>query len=298
VRGWPPITEPELLERLALDHDEFIAFVRCLAAALGRRTYEPTLLERALAYPWQRPGRSYLLCDGAVGLLAELDPAERRRTVAEFARRRHPLVAFGSNGAPETLAAKFAHFPARADRSVLVLAGDLHGFDVGASASPAVYGAMPAALFASPGTAVRAAVLWLTPNQVTQLTWSEVSYRLGRLVDGHFAVDGEADVEIDGLFAYVSRFGALCIDEAPVALAAIPATGRTAAAMTQAEVLDVAAGLVLGPGARAEQLVRAVFEDLAGVIARAPEALWPAGRALPPEQWTAYPDGRRGDGVA
>ncbi len=294
MRGWPPITEPELLERLALDHDEFIAFVRRLAAALGRRTYEPTLLERALAYPWQRPGRSYVLCDGAVGLLAELDPSERRRTVAEFEGRRHPLIAFGSNGAPETLAAKFAHFPAPADRTALVLAGDLHGFDVGASASPTVYGAMPAALFPSPGTAVRAAVLWLTPNQVTQLTWSEVSYRLGRLVDGRFAVD-EADAEIDGLFAYVSRFGALSVDDAPIALAAIPATGRTAPAMTQEEVLDLAAGLVFGPGARAEHLARAVFENLAGVIARAPAALWPAGRALPPERWTPYPAGGCGD---
>jgi hypothetical protein len=290
VRGWPPITEPELLERLALDQDGFLAFVRRLAAALGRRAYEPALFERALAYPWQRPGRSYVLRDGAVGLLTELDPRKRRRTVAEFARDRHPLVAFGSNGAPEILAAKFAHFPALADRTVLVLAGHLHGFDVGASASPAVYGAMPAALFASPGTAVRAGVLWLTPDQVTQLTWSEVSYRLGRLVDGHFAVD-EADAEIDGLFAYVSRFGALSLDDAPVALAAIPATGRTATAMTQEEVLDVAAELVLGPAARAEHLVRAVFEDLAGVIDRAPDALWPAGRALPPERWAPYPSG-------
>ncbi len=297
MRGWPPITEPELVERLALDHDGFLAFVRRLAAALGRRAYEPALLARALAYPWRRPGRSYVLRDGAVGLLAELDAEERRVTVTEFARRRHPLVAFGSNGAPETLAAKFAHFPAPADRAVLVLAGDLHGFDVGASASPAVYGAMPAALFASPGTAVRAAVLWLTPNQVTQLTWSEVSYRLGRLVGGRFTVD-EADAEIDGLFAYVSRFGALAVDDAPVALAAIPATRRTATAMTQAEVLDVAAGLVFGPGARAEHLVRAVFEDLAGVVARAPAALWPAGRALPPERWTAYPEEPRRGGAA
>lgn len=294
VRPWPPITDAQLLTRLALDDEGFEAFVRDLAGTLGPRDYQPALLARALRYPWQRPARSYVLRDTDVQLLDGLDSAERRSTISAFTVDRHPIVAFGSNASPRTLTAKFAHFPDVEDRTVLVLAGDLHDVDVGASASPTVYGAMPAALFHSPGTAVRAAVLWLTAAQVTQLTWSEISYRLGRLDGARFAAD-EADVEVDGLFAYVSRFGVLCVDGAPVALAAIPATGRSAPALTQAELLEVVARLVIAPTARAEDLVRDVFHDMTTVVDRAAQVLWPSAQPLRSDRWTPYPasDGLR-----
>ncbi len=292
MREWPPITEPALLERLAFDRERYVAFVHELARALGRRAYAPALLERALGYPWERPARSYVLHGSDVALLDDLTPAERRSTVEALAADRHPVVAFGSNASPATLTAKFAHFAAAADRTVLVLAGALHDLDVGASASPSIYGAMPAALFASPGTAVRAAVLWLTVDQVTQLTWSEPSYRLGRLDGAHFEMDA-ADVEVDGLFAYVSRFGALCLAGAPVALAAIPATGRNARALTQRELLDAVASMAVAPDAQAEDLVRAIFEDMAGVLARVAATVWPSGRPLPGQLWTPFPASSR-----
>lgn len=294
MRPWPPITEAQLLARLALDDEGFRGFVRNLAGALGRRDYEPALLARALRYPWERPARSYVLRDTGVRLLDDLGLPERRATISAFAADRHPIVAFGSNASPRTLTAKLAHFPDVENRTVLVLAGDLHDVDVGASASPTIYGAMPAALFHSPGTAVRAAVLWVTAAQVTQLTWSEISYRLGRLDGARFSAD-EADVEVDGLFAYVSRFGALCVDGAPVALAAIPATGRSAPVLTQGELLDTAARLVIAPAARAEDLVRAVFHDMTTVMDRAAQILWPSGQPLPADRWTPYPasDGLR-----
>jgi hypothetical protein len=130
-------------------------------------------------------------------------------------------------------------------------------------------------------------VLWATPAQVTQLTWSELSYRVGRLDDAHFVMD-EADVEVDEIFAFVSRFGAFCIDGAPVALAAIPATGRTAAALTQEELLDTVARLVVAPGARAEDLIRAAFDDMAGVLASVSETVWPLSQPLL-SRWTAFP---------
>jgi hypothetical protein len=177
VRAWPPISDPELLARLALDDTGFVAYVRELAARLGRRAYEPAHLEHALGYPWARPPGSYVLRDGDVQPAGAVD----RGLVAAFVRDRHPIVAFGANGAPSRLAAKLAHLPDAADRTVLVLTGDLHGVDVCAQAVPNIFGTLPAALVASPPTAVRAAVLWLTPAQVTQLTWTEVGYRLGRL---------------------------------------------------------------------------------------------------------------------
>jgi hypothetical protein len=290
VRDWPPITEPELLERLALDDEQFRAFVPEFISSFGRRELTPKLLRRALGYPWKRPARSYVLRGGDVQLLDDLDPGAREATIAEFARDRHPILAFGSNAAPARLEFKFGHFPDEADRTVLVVTGVLHDLDIGAAASPTVYGSMPAALFSSPGTAVRAAVLWVTAAQATQLTWSELSYRLGRLESARFEVD-EADVDVEHVFGYVNRFGALHLDGAPVAMAAIPATGRRAAALTQEQLLERVAQLVLGPDSSAADLVQAIFDDMAAVVSRASETVWPLGRQLEPELWTPYPKG-------
>jgi hypothetical protein len=76
-----------------------------------------------------------------------------------------------------------------------------------------------------------------------------------------------------------------------VALAAVPAGGRTARALTQRELLDACAPLVVGPGADAEALVRAVFAVMASVFLRAREAVWPLGRPLPAGTWTRFGDG-------
>ena len=288
MRDWPVIDEPELLARLALGWEEFVAFITGFLAAIGPREYGPERLDRALRYPWERPARSYVLRGTEVQLLDELGAAEREAEIAAFTAGRHPILAFGSNAAPKTLGLKFAHFEAPDDRAVLVLAGQLHDLDVGAAAGPTVYGALPATLFSSPGTAVRAAVLWLTPAQVTQITWSELTYRFGRFDTASFTPD-ESDVEIGGgLFGYVSRFGTFCPDGEPVAMAAIPASGRRAPALTQEGLLDTAARLVFGPQARAETLVRAIFEDPRAVLTRAEPVLWPLGRPLPDEHWTPF----------
>ena len=286
MRGWPPISEPELLERLALDHDGFVAYLRRLAAAVGPREATDEALAHALGYPWARPGRSFLLRGGEVVLLSALDdPA----TLAAWTAARHPVVAFGSNASPDALRRKFGHFDAAEDRDVLVLAGALHDVDVGPAATVTLYGSMPGALFASPGTAVRAAVLWLTPAQVVQLTWSELTYAFGRLDRARFVAD-EPGVVVDDLFAYVARLGVFAPEGEPLALAAVAAEGRRARAVTQAEALELAAPLVLDrPDATADDLLRAVFADLADVLARAEARLWPLGIGLPDDAWTPYP---------
>jgi hypothetical protein len=273
VRDWPPITDPELLERLSLEDEPFIAYVHRLWGGVGAPEFSPGAVERALAYPWERPeGASYVLRGDVVELLDDGDPSA-------FTQDRHPLLAYGGNAAPSWLTAKFAHFPDEADRTVLVLAGELYDFDVGAAASLAPFGYMPATLFASPGTTVRASIVWATAAQVTQLTWSEIPYRLVRLDDAHFQAN-EADVAVDEIFAYVHRLGTFCIDSSPVALAAVPATNRTAPALTQQELLDVAAGLLIGPDARAADLVGEIFGDMAGVVVRASETIWPRSQQL------------------
>lgn len=263
--------------------------VRSFSAALGRRAYRAELLDHALAYPWERPARSFVLRDGDAQPLHDLPSALRRREIERFAADgRHPIVAIGSNAAPHWLHAKLAHFAEPEDRTALVLAGELHDLDVGPAATVSAYGALPATLFASPGTSTRAAVLWLTPAQVTQLTWSELSYRLGRLETAAFTAD-EEHVEIDALFAYINRFGTLRVDGAPVALAAVPARSRTATAMTQRQLLDAVASRLGYDGAGAAGLVEAVFDDMAAVADRAGAGLWREGERLDHAHWTPYP---------
>jgi len=134
---------------------------------------------------------------------------------------------------------------------------------------------------------VRAAVAWVTAAQATQLTWSEVSYWLGRLDHAKFVID-EADLQVDEIFAYNHRLGALCIEGAPVALAAIPATGRAATALTQEQLLAATAELVIGPGAGAQDLARAIYDDMADVVARASRIIWPTSQHLR-SRWTPFP---------
>jgi len=292
VSEWPPIADADLLERLTLDDAEFAEYLRALAAQVPARPYEPELLARAAEYPWARPPGSYLLSDDGAELLAAMGPERRRRTLAERSGAgsgRLPLLAIGSNAAPAVLERKFAHFEAAADRSLLALSGRLHGFDVGAAAQPALYGAMPATLFPSPGTAVAATLLWVTPTQFTQLTWSELNYRLGRLRT-RFEAD-EGDAAFDQVLVFVSRFVNFCVDGLPVALAAVPATGRTAPALTQHQLLDAVAARALGPGAGAEELVRAVCEDLGGLIPKLATGVHAEAQRFESERWTPFSRG-------
>jgi hypothetical protein len=289
VSEWPPIAEQELLDRLAMDDAQFVDYIGTFIRAVPPRICDADAFARACGYPWKRPRGSYLLTDAGVQPLAELSERQRKRTLERFAGARSgrlPLLAIGSNAAPETLERKFAHFTTEADRAVLAVTGRLHEFDVGVSAHPALYGAMPATLFPSPGTAVQTTLLRVTPAQFTQLTWSELSYRLGRLRT-HFALDDEA-AHFDDALAFVSRWGAFCVDGEPVALAAVPASGRTAQALTQEQVLDAAAVLALGPEATAETLVRAVFEDFAGIVPRLAATVHRASLPFASERWTPF----------
>lgn len=285
----PPITDPLLLDRLTMDDEAFMAFLLEAVTAVGRRPFTEADYERAAGYPWDRPGASCLIEDERARLLADLPADERAAALAEGSGPgRFPLLAFGSNTSPQTLARKFAHLPAP-DRRLLAVSGRLHGFDVGAAAHPTGYGALPATIFPSDGTAVQAAVLWVNEAQFTQLAWSEVSYRLGRLDGARFAAD-DGLPGVDGVWAFVSRFGAFAPDGEPVAMAAVPARGRTAPARTQAELLGAAARLGLGPPAGPRDLVRAVFEDFAafavgaGARVRAAHRPWDGGR------WRPFPD--------
>ncbi len=285
---WPPIAEPELLRRMGMDDARFAEFVAATIAQLPPRTLDPDSLARALAYPWERPAGSYLLSGERVEPLEAMAPARRERTIERFAAAgagRTPVLAIGSNAAPAVAARKFAHFDREEDRTLLALSGHLREFDVGVAAQPTMYGSLPATLFPSPGTAVRAALLWVTPAQLTQLAWSEISYRLGRL-RARFEIE-ESETSFDQVLVFVSRFGVFCPQGEPVALAAIPARGRTAPELSQEQLLDAAAHLVLGPEAGAETLIRAIFAAPAELMPKL-GALHRAGLPFASPRWEPF----------
>ena len=222
--------------------------------------------------------------------LDELCPA---RTEAVMERHTGPgsgrgaLLAIGSNAAPKNLALKLAHHPDPVDREVLVLGGELHDLDVVATAAVTVYGAMAATLTASPGTSVRAALLYVNATQLTTLTWGEMPYRLGRLRGASFSVDEDAGhLPVASPLAFVARWGAFLPDGMPAPLAAIPGRARRWRPWTQRELLDRAAEITLGPGADAEALVRALQADAATVAARALPAIRRHAQPFDHPGWT------------
>ena len=153
--SWPTIAEPELRRRICFDEEQFRGFVREFIGSVPRRELTDELYAHALGYPWARPASSFVLRGEHADSLDELDAAERERALSfAGAPGRHALLAFGSNGAPDRLALKFKELP-ESERDLLVLAGTLHDFDVGAAPMPTFYGALPATIFPSPGAAVR-----------------------------------------------------------------------------------------------------------------------------------------------
>jgi hypothetical protein len=291
---WPPITEPLLLERLAMSREEYLAYFATITKSIPSRGFEAARYERGLGYPWERPESSYLMHGEVVEPVVDMDDARREEifagfVVAEGEGARFPLLAYGANGAPETLVMKFGHFPPQ-DRDVLVLAGALHDFDVGAAANVSFYGAMPATIFASPGTAMRCAVLWVSAVQFVQLAWTELSYCLGRLDRVRFDAD-DAGAGLRSVFAFVSRFGAFSPEGEPVALGAVPAARRTATAMTQAELLGAAARIALGDGASSEDLARELFDDYHAFAWRRGPAIRRATTRFASDRWVTFPGG-------
>ena len=181
-------------------------------------------VKRALAYPYSIPSRSFALAGGRV---LELDAVE----VDLHART--PLLAYGSNAAPEVLARKLG---AEAD-PVPVIRAVLSDFDVVYSAHISAYGSVPAAIQRSSGTEVTVFVAHLTDEQLLQVSETEPNYELRSLrgLRCRFGEEGEA---LSEAVAYLSRHGCLAAGGSEVALSGVEARGRRFPAMSEAQVLE------------------------------------------------------------
>lgn len=132
------------------------------------------------------------------------------------------ILAYGSNASPEVLRRKLGG----AADAVLARPVTLADTDVVFSAHISLHGAIPATLAQARGTEVDVWHLAVPAGAIAALDATEPNYVRRRVGDGC-----PAD-------AYVSRHGALRLDGSPVALAAVPARGRTLPALTEADLLE------------------------------------------------------------
>lgn len=182
------------------------------------------ILARAVAYPYEAPLHSFV----------QTGRRTREARAEELdLREREPLLAYGSNAAPEVLARKLE---ALAREPLPVLRAELADFDVVYSAHISPYGAVPATLQRSPGTTAPVFVAYPTAAQRELLTATEPNYEL-RELDG-LTLRTELPDPLTAVHAYVSRHGCLALADSEVALAAVASDGRLFPAIGEVEVLE------------------------------------------------------------
>ncbi len=202
------------------------------------------VVERALAYPYAVPASSFLLAGDELRAATDLDPGDR------LAPGRMPLLAYGSNAAPEVLMRKLGTATRRAP--VLALRATLADHDVVYSAHISRYGSIPATLHPNPGTELPVFVLYLDPDQARAIAATEPNYEPTRLRG--IACKLDAGGEMSDLEAYRSRHGCLLLESREVALTEVAAAGRTLPAMTQPQVQERLRSY-LAPDSTLEQFV-------------------------------------------
>ncbi|MBM3487576.1 MAG: hypothetical protein FJX67_13250 [Alphaproteobacteria bacterium] len=181
-------------------------------------------IAHAKSYPFPIPSHGYLF---AQGTWRPLDGAHIDRTGCT------PVLAAGSNQSPEQLARKY-----QGHDGVEIAAerGVLRDFDVVYAAHLSGYSSVPATFQASPGTAVTVFVLWLDDRALRRMHETEGNYTYDALAPIRVELEG-AGGTLASAFAYSSRVGCLNIGGACAALAAIPATGRRFAALSEETAL-------------------------------------------------------------
>jgi hypothetical protein len=183
-------------------------------------------IARAKAYPFGHPAESYLFEGGRAVALGDVRAATEGRV---------PVLASGSNAAPDQLARKYAAHPGTV---IPVTRARLKDFDSVFNAHIAAYGSVPATLCPSPGTVLRTFITWLDAAALDVMHATEqpgINYHYASLDGIEVAVEGLGT--LDRAFAYISVVGCLVHEDAPVALADVPAEGRCLPARGQEEML-------------------------------------------------------------
>ncbi len=187
------------------------------------------LLRLAKGYPYSVPSGSYLFVSG------EARPLAAGQRDGKLFHDRVPVIAHGSNRAPEQLARKFGN-----GSEIPVSRARLHDYDVVYSAHMSRYGAIAATLQHAPGVEVEVFVTWLTGVQLIRMHDTELGaeiYGYGEMRGIRLALDAGPAERIEQAGIYLSGHGCLSFGGGPIGLAAVPASGRRTRSLEQAEAL-------------------------------------------------------------
>jgi hypothetical protein len=210
----------------------------------------------AKAYPFAIPEHSYLYIDGEVRPLD--GPLDRAAPELEG---RVPVLAVGSNAAPDRLKAKFGSLDGA--QAIPVERARLFDFDSVYSAHMASYGSIPATLIPSPGTVLALGITWLSADQLSRMHQTEgANYRFGQLSGVRVEIGGGRTLgrTLDSISAYVSVHGCLAVGGAPCGVARIAARNRKFEEMSQLEVLSLARDR-LAPGTPLDDFILSAIGD-------------------------------------
>jgi hypothetical protein len=238
-----------------------------------------THVELAKRYPFEQPRTSYVYCSGESFELAGPDPgwtpaaevfvgsspvpiatvaASRGVSDAELAATRRPILAYGSNAAPETLERKFGGHGSGV--LIPVVRARLRDFDVVYSAH-CFRGWIPAGLQHSPGCAVHAYLLHLTDAELVRLhatEWLGRNYVFGRIEDIELEVG--TGMTVNSVDTYLTLHGLLVDGDREIAVAGIRAERRTFGALSQVEVIDLVRDR-LAPAAALDEFIAANMHE-------------------------------------
>lgn len=213
-------------------------------------TARAAVLRRARGYPYDAPHESFTWENGAV---RDFDPADRAG--------RTPVLAFGSNRAPERLEQKFGRLDGH---RIPVERATLPGFDVVYAAHITSYAAVPAMLQAAPGVTAHIAVTWLDAAQLTLMHATELgaaNYRYARLDEIDLRLD--AGDRLEQAYFYVSARGHLRGPDARAyPLLAVPADGRSEPGIATGEALEIVRARVAAESAPDDFVLRLAGEAL------------------------------------
>lgn len=222
------------------------------------QTSDTEHIERAKHYPYAVPARSYVFANRQALPLVDLgedplalrtmvieQPDGRRIALEEFAsnqgiaRReltviRTPVLCYASNTSAEALARKFAR--EHDDVVIPVVEGTLRDFDAVFSAHISSYGSIPATLQRSPKTELRVFMLTMTDHQLEIMHRSEGPYEFVELDELELTLGGSAIRR--SAHTYISKNGAVSINNSEMALSTLTAEHRRYSALTELEVLS------------------------------------------------------------
>ncbi len=183
---------------------------------------ELNFFQRATLYPYKAPDFSFSFLDGAFvkGLHLPL-------------KDRYPVLSIGSNRSPYQLMKKFT-----SNDRFCVTPAYLYEMDVVYSALISSYGSIPATLWPSAGTKVKLNIAWLNETQLNKMHLTEgigIAYEFIEIKYNYIELkDCETPKKV---FAYVSKNGAIMLDNLPLRLSAIVASNKKFYSKTELSML-------------------------------------------------------------